>query len=124
MKSESLLLPLIAHPLGQVAMLISGAALVWWQLTQLRRAMKKLDGGPNGEQLAFARGMLAQRGKILVAGLMLSALGACLLLASSQLITRQTALNLLAIIIFSIIIPGLVYINWRTPRWLLRWLLR
>ena len=119
MKNDPLL-PLMSRPWALVAMLLIGAALVGWELSRIRRAAR---AEPDSERLTFAVGMLARRAKLLVAGLILSVTGACLLLASMQVMQFGNAVTLLTIMIFSMI-PLMVYVCCVKRTWLSKWLVK
>src|SRR5262245_43796492 len=105
---------LIAQPMVQVAILLLGLGMLWWEVRSIRR--KIALGEANREMI------LAHRLKGLFGSALLVVVGASLLLASTGLISVRAAHYGLTGAAFLTLGAALYLLVCNTPRWVWRWI--
>lgn len=116
---------IVTEPAVQIAVVLIGVLLLWYEV---RRTRKRLNtesastGYPRA--LDLCNSQIASRAKIIISAAIIIQLGLCMLMASSNVVSAKVAFALLAILIFTTLIPAIVYFILRgVPAPLLRWLL-
>jgi len=104
----------IDQPMAQLAMLLLGLGLLWWDVCSIRRkvALRRAD----------REMILAHRLKSLFGSLLVSIVGALLLLASAGLISSRTASNVITGVAFLGVCAVLYLMVCNAPHWVWRWL--
>jgi hypothetical protein len=98
----------------QLAMLLLGLGLVWWEVRSIRRkvALHRAD----------REMILAHRLKMLFGSVLLTVLGALLLLASAGLISSRAAHHAITGAAILGLCAALYLMVCNAPRWVWRWL--
>ena len=102
------------NPTMQLAVLLAGVGMLWWEVRSIRRKV--------AEQWDHREMILAHRLKSLVASIFLAAFGASYLLASGGLISSGTARHVFTGAAFVGLCAVLYLLVRKAPHWVWRWL--
>jgi hypothetical protein len=116
---------IVNEPVVQMAIVLSGVWLLWYEIKGIRKRLNTMSELTDRRAaINLCNQLIAARSKVLMGGAIAIQFGFCLLLASAKIFSAKTALSLLAILIFTTLIPATVYsMFWGVPAPLLRWLL-